>query len=327
LQTDSHIGCHEPGDDQQTTWDDAGFTKKGVGSSSACLTGLHQVHVVQQCAQAVMATTVLPAARQLWGDYSVTEDDVRWERGRLIHPDYEPLPLSLIGVQVNNAENGVATGAVAHAYFQESWVSADYETAIGNRTYALDGLATYPANGDPAQPIWRTNTQAMDCQTGRTSRTVWAPCVNVVGLTVDRNSGEVQIENVLSVLNAGRIHVPELVSGQSQGGIAMAMGWALHEDMPPGMAGPANGTWNLNRYHVPRYMDVPLATKYQPGGRSQELLIMRETSADAQQGRGIAEAVMCSIAPAISNALKDATGVRFTSLPITPKKIQEGLAQ
>jgi len=35
---------------------------------------------------------------------------------------------------------------------------------------------------------------------------------------------------------------------------------------------------------------------------------------------------MVSIAPAISNALRDATGVRFTSLPITPAKIMEGLA-
>jgi CO/xanthine dehydrogenase Mo-binding subunit len=34
---------------------------------------------------------------------------------------------------------------------------------------------------------------------------------------------------------------------------------------------------------------------------------------------------MCSIAPAISNALFDATGKRFTSLPITPEKILKGL--
>lgn len=165
----------------------------------------------------------------------------------------------------------------------------------------------------------------MDCQTSRESRYVWAPCVNVVGLTVDQTTGAVEVENILSVLNAGRIHVYDLVSGQSQGGVAMALGWTLHEDMPPGMTGPANGTWNLNRYHVPRYRDVPLETEYAQGGRSQELIIMPETTGDKKQGRGIAEAVMCSIAPAISNALRDATGVRFMSLPITPEKILEGL--
>ena len=165
----------------------------------------------------------------------------------------------------------------------------------------------------------------MDCRASRESRYVWSPCVNLVGLTVDPQNGLVEVQNVLSVLNAGRIHVPQLVSGQSQGGVAMAMGWTLFEDMPPGMEGPANGTWNLNRYHVPRYNDVPLADRFELGGRSQELMIMPETPGDKKQGRGIAEAVMCSIAPAISNALKDATGKRFTSLPITPAKILEGL--
>jgi CO/xanthine dehydrogenase Mo-binding subunit len=128
------------------------------------------------------------------------------------------------------------------------------------------------------------------------------------------------------VLNAGRILVPELVSGQSQGGVAMAIGYTLLEDMPDGMAGPANGTWNLDRYHVPRWDDVPLLSAYQPGRRAQELIVLPETPGDAGAGRGIAEAVMCSIAPAISNALRDAVGKRFTSLPITPAKILKGLA-
>jgi CO/xanthine dehydrogenase Mo-binding subunit len=52
---------------------------------------------------------------------------------------------------------------------------------------------------------------------------------------------------------------------------------------------------------------------------------MPETPGDGRAGRGIAEAVMCSIAPAISNALRDALGVRYASLPITPAKILAGL--
>ena len=150
-------------------------------------------------------------------------------------------------------------------------------------------------------------------------------CVNVVGLVVDESNGNVRIENVLSVLNAGRLFVPQLVSGQSQGGVAMAIGYALMEDMPDGMTGPANGRWNLDRYHVPRWRDVPLLDAYAPGDRAQELIVLPETPGDQGAGRGIAEAVMCSIVPAISNALRDATGRRFTSLPITPEKVLKGL--
>ena len=317
----------KPGDPPPPTWDDANYTKKSVGSSSACLTGLHQVHVVQQTALAVMAMTVLPAARAIWG-VNITEADVEWADGHLWLDGYDPISLEQIAEVAHDPYSDSFEGVVAHAYFQEIWVNADYETPMGVRNYDLDGMALYSA-ANPEGPVrnLRFNTTAMGCETSRESRYVWAPCVNVVGLTVDTRTGEVEVENVLSVLNAGRIHVPELVSGQSQGGVAMALGWCLHEDMPPGMEGPANGTWNLNRYHVPRYRDVPLQTQYAPGGRSQELIIMPETPGDQKQGRGIAEAVMCSIAPAVSNALRDATGVRFTSLPMTPAKILEGLNQ
>lgn len=318
LTKNSKIGCQ--GD---AGWDDPKMTKKGVGSSSACLTGFHQVHVARQTAQAVMANTILPAARLAWGQPGLSEEDVTWQDGSLTAYGYEPLGLAqLAGVVYSE---GLSKGAVAHAYYQASWVSADFDTAIGRRRFQLDGLAFYPSDDGAAVPVWRRNTQAMACDSSRESRFVWAPCVNVISLTVDHRSGAVRVENSLSVLNAGRVHVEPLVSGQSQGGVAMAIGYTLHEDMPPGMSGPANGTWNLNDYHVPRYRDVPLATQFAPGGRSQELIVMPETPRDQKQGRGIAEAVMCSVAPAISNALRDAVGVRFTSLPITPAKILEGL--
>jgi len=305
------------------TWQDAAYTKKGVGSSSACLTGLHQVHVVQQVAELVKANTIMPAARIAWGKDGITERDVRWVDGYLVAEGLRPLSLPEIASVVYDI--GIEIGVVAHAYYQARWVEADFDTNIGTRRYALDGVAYYPANGGPAYPVWRSNTKAMRPETSRESRYVWAPCVNIIGLTVDQTHGTVQIENVVSVLNAGKVHVEPLVSGQSQGGVAMAIGYTLHEDIPKGMAGPAGGTWNLNKYHVPRYTDVPLATAYAQGGRSQELIILPEELTGETQGRGIAEAVMCSIPPAISNALHDAVGTRYMDLPITPDKVLKGL--
>ena len=107
----------------------------------------------------------------------------------------------------------------------------------------------------------------------------------------------------------------------------MATGWALLEDTPPGMGGPANGMWNLNRYHVPRFDDVPITTGTGLTDRLQELHLLEPVEDDDKVGRGIAEAVMCSVAPAISNALYDALGERFTSMPITADKIRERLAK
>ncbi len=310
---------------EDPNWDNRHWTKKGVGSSSACLTGLHQVHVVQQCAQAVFAQAIVPAARIAWKRTDLEHWQMRWQDGALVAPGtgLPRLTLPQLADVVYGKE--LSRGAVAHAYFQQDWVSADFDTASGTRRFQLDGLAVYPAPGGAAQPIWRKATIPPPANSGRTSRTVFAPCVDVIGLTVDRRTGDTRIENAVSVLNAGRIHVAPLVSGQSQGGLAMAIGMALHEDIPRGLDGPAGGDWNLNRYHVPRWADVPLADSYRPDGRAQELIILPESSLDRGQGRGIAEAVMCSVAPAISNALRDAVGKRYTSLPMTPAKILEGL--
>lgn len=305
-------------------WQNPDWTAKSVGSSSACLTGLHQVHTVQETARALFEGSVMAAARALWDAPTLSPAQTFWQEGALMAPGLRPLPLPVLAGMIY--QQGLPSGALGHAYFQSSWTSADFASPGGTMRRALDGLSFYAPGQTTPQRVVRSATTGPDPASRRWSRYVWAPCLNVLGLTVDRSTGRVQVENVLSILNAGRVHVPELVSGQSQGGVAMALSYALLEDMPPGMAGPAAGDWNLNRYHVARLADVPQGTAYVPGARAQELIVLPETPGDGAAGRGIAEAVMCSIAPAISNAIFDAVGRRFTSLPITPAKILEGLA-
>ncbi|MFV0303123.1 MAG: xanthine dehydrogenase family protein molybdopterin-binding subunit [Paracoccus sp. (in: a-proteobacteria)] len=313
-------------DPQGQRWNNPQWTPKGTGSSSACLTGLHQVHTVKETARALFEASLLPAARLLWNRPDIAAEQVQWLDGQLQLRDGTAPGLSHAELARAVHAVGLPTGALGHGYFQSGWAEADFDTRGGPLHLRLDGLSLYAPGASAPIHIPRANTTGPDSLTTRYSRYVWAPCLNVVGLTVDRTNGRVEVQNVLTILNAGRIHVPELVSGQSQGGVAMAIGYALMEDMPPGMAGPANGLWNLNRYHLPRMADVPLADRYAPGTRAQELVILDETPGDGRAGRGIAEAVMCSIAPAISNALRDATGRRHASLPITPQKILEGLS-
>lgn len=308
-----------------TNWDNPHWTAKSVGSSSACLTGLHQVHTVQQTALALMQASLLPAAAAIWKKQNLTLKDVAWKDGQLtfVAGGANPIPRYVLAKAIY--DSGLPIATLGHAFIQASWVEADFAGPGGDMRLKLDGLSFYLPNNKSPQFVPRKNTRPPPAAAQRYSRYVWAPCANVVGLTVDKSNGEVRIENVLSVLNAGKLLVPQLVSGQSQGGIAMAIGYALMEDMPNGMAGPANGTWNLNLYHVPRWTDVPLGTVYEEGKRAQQLVILPETPGDHGAGRGIAEAVMCSVAPAISNALRDAVHHRYTSLPITPAKILEGL--
>jgi CO/xanthine dehydrogenase Mo-binding subunit len=80
-------------------------------------------------------------------------------------------------------------------------------------------------------------------------------------LAVDATSGKVALLTHHTILECGNMLVPELVSGQLQGGVASGIGLALHEELPLYEDGPGDGTWNFNRYHLPRGSDVAVWTQ------------------------------------------------------------------
>ena len=85
----------------------------------------------------------------------------------------------------------------------------------------------------------------------------------------------------------------------------------LYED------GPGNGTWNFNRYHLPRGSDVAVWTQ------TAEVL---PPLSDSEPPKGMAEVVMIPIMAAIVNGIAHAIGHRFRTLPVTPDQILEVLA-
>ena len=84
----------------------------------------------------------------------------------------------------------------------------------------------------------------------------YAPMATLVEIAVNIGTGKVDVLSHHSILDRGPPIVAQLVSGQMQGGIAMGIGHALHEYLPLYEDGPGNGTWNWNRYQLPRGGDV-----------------------------------------------------------------------
>jgi CO/xanthine dehydrogenase Mo-binding subunit len=142
-------------------------------------------------------------------------------------------------------------------------------------------------------------------------------CGTLVRVEIERATGALRIAKAYSVLECGQALVPEVVLGQAQGGFAMGVGYALLETLPPYEGGPGNGQWNLGQYVIARGSDLPL--------QDLEIEVLAPLTPD-EAPKGMAEVVMIPIVSALLNAIHDATGKRFHSLPVTQAILKGALA-
>jgi CO/xanthine dehydrogenase Mo-binding subunit len=299
------------------SWNDPTWTASFAMSSSACLTAFHQVHVTEQAARALFETGMLPAAALLWRvPVEKIRDKTSWRDGKLFAlqlPQLPALDIRAIAKQIYAA--GFSASAMTHGLYQGRWVRADY--TVGNwtaRKWPIDGLSTLSAGSKVWQPRPRFNIMPPEPQAALYGRSLFSPSGALTAVLITPSSGHVQVVAVELFVDAGKVIQPDLLAGQAQGGVAMGIGYALLENLPLLAEGAGDGRWNLDRYQVALASDVPL------GKLGLNILPTTETT-----GKGIAEAVLCPIAPAIGNAVAAATGKRFRSLPITPANIREAL--
>ncbi|NYT78106.1 xanthine dehydrogenase family protein molybdopterin-binding subunit [Alcaligenaceae bacterium] len=180
-----------------------------------------------------------------------------------------------------------------------------------------DSLGTRSISAGSYKVINRKTVYYPPVQRNNAAVTYYSAMSALAEVSVNRGSGEVELLNHHSIIECGSLLSPELVSGQIQGGIAMGIGHALYESLPLYEDGPGNGTWNFNRYHLPRAKEVALWKQ-----TAEVLPPLSETDPP----KGMAEVVMIPIVAAIVTGITHATGQRFYSLPVTPEKIQEVLA-
>jgi len=139
--------------------------------------------------------------------------------------------------------------------------------------------------------------------------------VQGIRLAVHRVTGEIRVLHSVHAADIGRLINPEQCRGQIDGAIGMGFGWALTENMVYDDHGHmVNPT--LRNYRIPAFADVP---------SSEVLFADTHDSIGPLGAKSQGECAINPVAPAIANALADATGVRFAHLPFTADRIFEKL--
>jgi nicotinate dehydrogenase subunit B len=129
-----------------------------------------------------------------------------------------------------------------------------------------------------------------------------------VEVGVDRKSGDVKVVRVVSAFECGAIVNPDNLRNQIEGSNVQGLGGALFEAIEFENGKILNG--KLSEYRVPRFSDVPVL---------ETVLLDRKDLPSA----GAGECPMVGLAPAIANAIFDASGVRLRSLPLVPDGLKQ----
>jgi CO/xanthine dehydrogenase Mo-binding subunit len=138
----------------------------------------------------------------------------------------------------------------------------------------------------------------------------------VVTVDVDRETGAVDVDNVLLVADVGTIINPLAHQGQLEGGLMFGIGAALMEEL--GVENGRTTTPSLGDYKLPCAMDTP---------PFRTVLLRDPTGPGPLGAKAAGELTNTSVAPAVANAVATASGARVTLLPLTAERILETLSR
>jgi CO/xanthine dehydrogenase Mo-binding subunit len=141
----------------------------------------------------------------------------------------------------------------------------------------------------------------------------WA--VYIAEVTIDLTTYSVTVDDFVALQEVGRVLHPVLARGQITGGVAQGIGYALYEKVVWHNGRMQNG--QMTNYIMPTSADLPPIRVY-----FEELGNVH----GAFGAKGIGELPMDGPAPAIVNAIEDALGVSFNSIPVLPENISEAIA-
>ena len=136
-------------------------------------------------------------------------------------------------------------------------------------------------------------------------------------VTVDTETGAVTVDRLVMAVDSGVIVNPLTASGQIEGGMTQALGYAVCEEMRYDNKGNAIER-DFDRYHIFRADEMP----------ELETIFVETFEPSHPFGvKAVAEIPMDGVAPAVGNAIFDAVGVNVDDNPVTPEKVWKAFRQ
>ncbi len=175
--------------------------------------------------------------------------------------------------------------------------------------YLLEG-GELSGNGTFVGPL-----ESEDAETGQGKRpvTYYAHGANAVEVMVNVETGEVRVVKNGTCFDMGQPINPKLCEAQMEGGMGMGIGGALYEEILVAKGEVLNP--NFLNYKFPSSLDVPAC------GNVKSMIAAVPHDEGPYGAKGFSEGGLVAVAPAIANAIFNATGLRIRDLPITKEKV------
>ncbi len=210
----------------------------------------------------------------------------------------------IVGKLVQSAAKGIKETLVESGLLEGEYTAEQFRAACGAYISKHGTLKSYARYEAPADVYWDDEKYRGEAY----AAFAWA--VYVAEVTVDLTTYSVTVDDFLALQEIGKVLHPVLAAGQIAGGVAQAIGFALYEKVLWQNGRMINN--QMTNYIMPGSADLPPIRVF-----FEELGNVH----GAHGAKGIGELPMDGPAPAIVNAVEDAIGVSFHSIPLLPEDL------
>ena len=212
----------------------------------------------------------------------------------------------VVGKLVESAVLGLKQTLIGSGLLKEDYSEAEFQAACAEHVKTIGPLKVFSKYQAPPNVVWDDEKYQGDAY----GTYAWA--VYVAEISYDPLTFEVHVDDFVALQEVGKVINPVMAVGQIEGGVAQAIGFTLFEKVVWKDGRMINN--QMTNYIIPTPADIPPIRVY----------FEENPYAYGPAGaKGIGELPMDGAAPAILNAIENATGVSFNQVPLMPEMLME----